>query len=111
MELKLNIYKNREIEKTYSCDTYDLLFGTVEDFLDLIDIDKLQTGTDKEILVLVGKAIPKGMETIKTLLKDVFVGATDDELKRTKVKEIAKLLVEIIKYSIAEIGAGQSRKN
>ena len=37
MNLKLNIYKKREIIKTYESDTYDLLFGTVED-LSLIHI-------------------------------------------------------------------------
>ena len=33
MELKLNIYNKKNIEKTYSTDTYDLMFGTVEDFI------------------------------------------------------------------------------
>lgn len=109
MELKLNIYKKREIEKTYTCDTYDLLMGTVEDFLELINIDELKEGTDTEILVLVGKAIPKGMGTIKNLLKDVFEDLTDEEFKRTRVKDIAQLLVDIVKYSIAEIKIGKEK--
>lgn len=111
MELKINIYNKKEIAKTYTNDTYDLMFGTIEDFMDLINVDELKTGDDKEIIVLVGKAIPKGMGTIKALLKDVFEGMTDEELKHTKVKEITKVLVNIIKSSITEIRKGIDEKN
>lgn len=111
MELKLNIYNKKEITKTYTNDTYDLMFGTIEDFMDLINVDELKTGSDQEIIMLVGKALPKGMGTIKVLLKDVFEGMTDEELKHTKVKEITKVLVNIIKSSITEIGKGIDEKN
>lgn len=111
MELKINIYNKKEITKTYTNDTYDLMFGTVEDFMDLINVDELKTGSDQEIVILVGKALPKGMGTIKALLKDVFEGMTDEELKHTKVKEITKVLVNIVKSSITEIGKGIDEKN
>lgn len=111
MELKINIYNKREIAKTYTNDTYDLMFGTVEDFMDLIKVDELKTGNDQEIVMLVGKALPKGMGTIKALLKDVFEGMTDEELKHTKVKEITRVLVNIIKSSITEIYKGIDEKN
>lgn len=110
MELKLNIYNRREVEKTYINDTYDLMFGTVEDFLELIKIDEMKEISDKEIIILVGKAIPKGMGTIKELLKDVFEGITEEELKHTKVKEITNLLVNIVKSSIIEIEKGIDQK-
>lgn len=111
MELKINIYNKKEITKTYTNDTYDLMFGTVEDFMDLINVDELKTGSDQEIIMLVGKAVPKGMGTIKALLKDVFEGMTDEELKHTKVKEITKVLVNIVKSSITEIRKGIDEKN
>ena len=111
MELKINIYNKKEITKTYTNDTYDLMFGTVEDFMDLINVDELKTGSDQEIIMLVGKAVPKGMGTIKALLKDVFEGMTDEELKHTKVKEITKVLVNIVKSSITERGKGIDEKN
>lgn len=111
MELKLNIYNKKEIEKTYVNDTYDLMFGTVEDFLELINVDEMKTGSDAEIVLLVGKALPKGMGTIKKLLKDVFNEITDEELKKTKVKEITRVLVNIVKYSITEINKGVNTKN
>ncbi|MCI8518667.1 MAG: hypothetical protein HFJ51_00590 [Clostridia bacterium] len=111
MELKLNIYNKKEIKKTYINDTYDLMFGTVEDFLELVKIDEMKTGSDSEIIMLVGKAIPRGMNTIKSLLKEVFEGITDDELKNTKVKEIINILVDIVKSSIVEMKKGMNGKN
>lgn len=111
MEMKLNIYNKRNIEKTYTAETYDLMFGTVEDLVNIIDLDKLQTGSDAEIIKLVGNVVINGMGIVKPLLKDIFNGLTDDELKRTKVKEIASVLVEVMKFTIAEIGKGADSKN
>lgn len=111
MELKLNIYDKKQVIKTYTAETYDLMFGTVEDLLELINIDNLQSGSDVEIIKLVGNVVVKGMNIIKPLLKDVFEGLTDDELKCTKVNEIAKVLVAIVKSSINEMSKGADGKN
>lgn len=111
MELKLNIYNKKQIEKTYTAETYDLMFGTVEDLIDIINLDKIQTGSDAEIIKLVGDVAVHGLDIIKPLLKDVFEGLTDEELKHTKVKEIAEVLVDIVKFSVGEIGKGANSKN
>ena len=111
MELKLPVYNKREIIKTYTNNTYNLMYGTVEDILQIVDIDKLQTPTDKEISMLVIKAVPKSMDTIKELLKDIFEGITDDELRNTQVKDIVKVIIDLIKYSIIEISKGVNEKN
>jgi hypothetical protein len=111
MNLKLNIYKKREIIKTYECDTYDLMYGTVEDFLELIDIDQIKTGNDIEIIKMVSNVCISGMDTVKSLLKDVFEDLTDEDLKNTKISEIATVLVNIVKYSIAEIMKSAKGKN
>lgn len=111
MELKLNIYNKREIVKTYRAESYDLMFGTIEDLVDIIDIDSLKSGDDVEIIKLVGKTVINGMDVIKPLLKDIFDGLTDDELKHTKVSEIATVLVEVMKFTISQITKGQNSKN
>lgn len=111
MELKLNIYNKKEIAKTYTAETYDLMFGTVEDLIDLVNLDKLQTGSDEELIQIVGEAVAKGLGIIKPLLKDIFDGLTDDELRNTKTVDIARVLVEVIKYSINEISKGATGKN
>lgn len=111
MDLILNIYEKREIKKTYVADTYDLMFGTVEDLIELINLDKLQSGSDAEIIKVVGELVMKGLHIVKPLLKDIFDGLTDEELKRTKVKDIASVLVEVVKYSINEVSKGATSKN
>ncbi len=111
MELKLNIYKKKEVIKTYKTETYDLMFGTVEDLIDLIDLDKLDKGTDAEIIKLVGNMLMKGINIFKPLLKDIFEGLTDDELKNAKVSEIATALVEVVKFSVLQIKQGSNGKN
>ena len=51
------------------------------------------------------------MDTIKSLLKDVFEDLTDEDLKNTRVSEIVKVLTQIIRYSIMEITKGKDGKN
>lgn len=111
MELKLNIYNKKEIVKTYTAETYDLMFGTVEDLIDLINLDKLQTGSDVELIKMVSEIVMNGIGMIKPLLKDVFNGLTDEELRNTKTSEIASVLVEIVKFTIAQISKGGNGKN
>lgn len=111
MKLELNVYKNKEIEKTYTAETYDLMFGTVEDFIEAIDLDRLSDGNDSELISAAGSLVTKGLGQIKPLLLDVFDGLTEEELKRTKVKDLIGIVIEIIKYSIAEINGVGTRKN
>ena len=111
MELKLNIYEKKKIVKTYTTDTYDLMYGIVEDFLDITKVDQVKTGSDVELAMIVVKALPKGRETINNLFKDVFDGLTDEELKYTKVKDITNILINIVKSSVLEINKGVNEKN
>lgn len=99
----LNIYKRKEIVKTYEAEAYDLMFGTIEDVADAIDLDALETGTDVEIIKLVGKLVLTNMNLVKDLLKDIFEGLTDKELKHTKVSEIAVVLIEVVKFTISQL--------
>lgn len=111
MDLKLNIYEKKNIVKTYPCETYDLMFGTVEDLLNVIDVDNIQAGDRVELLKAIAKVLAHSMDIVKPLLKDVFEGLTDDELRNTKFKDIVNVLAEIITYSISELMKGNSGKN
>ncbi len=111
MEMKLNIYEKKKIIKTYTAETYDLLFGTVEDLVDILELDTLKTGSDVEVIKLATNVITKGMDIIKPLLKDIFEGLTDDELRNTHVSEIVTVLVEVIKFAINQTTKGQKLKN
>lgn len=106
MKLSLNIYKGREVEKTYTADEFDIMFGTVEDVIKLIDVDSLSGKMDDaKFVTAVLKVVGGSLSEVKTLLKEVFPDVTDDELKRTKIKEIVPLLVDLVKYSFTEIMA------
>ena len=88
--IKLNIYKeNNEVEKTYTAEGYDLKLGTLEDVLDIIDIEKLNDKAE------VTKMALKGMKKIKPLLLDIFPEATSEELNRVKVKELITVVIDV----------------
>lgn len=107
----LNIYEKKKVVKTYEADSYDLMFGTVEDVANAVDLDKLKTGSDVEIIQAVGALVMNSMDTVKDLLKDIFDGLTDAEIKQTKVEEIAAVLIGVVKYTFAKMSKLNSKKN
>lgn len=104
--MKLNIYENKKIIKTYEAETYDLMYGTVTDIVQILDLDKLKNGKDEEILDLIIKLLMNGLDTVNKLLKDIFEGLTDEELKKTKLKEIAIVLMNVVMFTFDQIGSG-----
>lgn len=109
--MKLNVYEKKKIVKTYEADTYDLMFGVIEDVADAVKLDELKSGSDVEIIKMAGNLVLKSMDTVKELLKDIFDGITDEELKNTRVSEIAQVLVDVVKYTLAQLGKGLGQKN
>lgn len=106
----LNIYNKNTIIKTYEAENYDIKFGVVEDVIELFDMDELKKGDDIELIRLVGKTIPKSLGSIKNLMKDIFDGLTDEELRNVKIKEMAQIIVTIIKYALNQISDGINKK-
>ena len=109
--MELNIYENKKIVKTYTAETYDLMFGVVEDVAEAVNLDELKSGSDAEILKLIGGLVLRSMDTIKGLMFDIFEGLTDEEMKRTKVKEVAQVLLDVVKYTIVQLNLGTDSKN
>lgn len=97
MELKLNIYEDGKIKKTYTATEFDLMWGTIEDLTNAIDIDKIDDS------VAVGKMVLGVLPKIKPLLKQIFVGITDSEINCTKVKELVPIFIRAFKYAFSEI--------
>ena len=102
-DLRLNIYNGKTIEKTYVAEEIDIMFGTVEDLLDVIDFDNLSD--EKEVV----KVVIKTLNNLKPFLKQIFDGLTDEEIKRTKVKELVPLFVDIVTYTMEELKALMSK--
>lgn len=111
MEIKLPIYNKKEVVKTYTAETYDIMFGTVEDLIGVLDLDKFTSGDDKDFLKGIALAVPGAFGLIKPLLKDVFDGLTDEEIKHCKLADVIKVIVSIIKFSISQITADATAKN
>lgn len=109
--MKLNIYDKKKIIKTYEVEAYDIKFGTLEDITKAIDLDSLKTGSNVEIIKMAGKLILTNIETFKVLFKDIFDGITDEELKKASLKEMATVIVDIVKYTINELNFGNNGKN
>ena len=111
--MKLNIYEKKEVIKTYETDTYDLMFGTVEDVANALKLDELKTGSDVEIIRMAMNLVMTSLGTVKDLMKDIFDGLTDEELRNTKVKEMAQVLVDVAKYTLElmDIHVPKSEKN
>lgn len=108
MELRLNIYSKerneetgkKEIVKTYTTDEYDLMYGTIEDILTIFDIEQMNDNTAMLKMVI------KFMDQLKPLLKDVFFGLTDEELKCIKVKELVPVVIGILKLAMEQFSDG-----
>lgn len=90
--IKLDIYSEKDktkVEKTYTADGYDLMLGTVEDFMEIIDLDKLDDNME------VAKMVVKAYGKIKPLLKDIFPELTDSEFKRVKVPDLVLTIIQL----------------
>ena len=99
--MKLHIYKNqKEVEKTYEVDNYDLMFGTVEDILGIFD-EIEDMGDNMQIF----NAIRHNRSKLNDLLKDIFPELTDDELRRTKLFELVPVFIGLFGYVKASLGA------
>lgn len=111
MEIKLPIYEGKQVAKIYTAETYDIMFGTVEDLIDAVDMEKFMSGNNNDLVEGVAKAIPKIFGMIKPLFKDIFEGLTDEEIKHTKVKDVAKVIVAIVKFSVSQVVTESNEKN
>ena len=109
--MKLNIYEGKKIVKTYEADTYDLMFGVLEDVADAVKLDKMKSGSNEELVKMALGLVTRSIGTVRDMMKDIFEGITDEELRHTRVSEMGAVIVEIIKYTIAQLNRGISGKN
>lgn len=104
MELRLNIYKGNDIEKTYIANDFRLMTGTCEDVLNLVNIDKLGTNFEDEAFAFeIFKVVLKAFNQFNPLMKQIFEGLTDEEYRRTDIKEVAMVVRDVIKFTIGQL--------
>lgn len=105
--MKLNIYNGNKVIKTYTATTYDLMWGTLEDVAHVVDLENLTAGSNADLVKVVASLALKSMNTVKGLLLDIFDGLTEEEIRNTKIKEIAHVLIDVIKYTLDQMGGDQ----
>ena len=109
--MKLNIYEKKKIIKTYEADTYDVCYGTIEDIGNVLQLDKLETGSDVEIIKMCFSAFKESREIINELFKDIFDGLTDAELKKAHLKEMIDVIIELVHFTFGQLNLGNNSKN
>ena len=72
-------------------------------------LDELKSGSDVEIIKMVGNTVVNSMDTVKGLMMDIFEGLNEEELRHTSVKEIARVLVDVVMYTIAQLNLNKSK--
>ena len=115
MELKLNIYNHGKVVKTYVASDFTLTTGLCEDALKLVDFDRLlasdmdQKGLGIEVLRL----LSNGLDKFRPFFLDMFEGMTEEEFRNTSIKELARVVIEVVNYSVNELNAitGNNEKN
>lgn len=96
--MKLNIYKNqKEIEKTYEVDAYDIMYGTIQDVFAVLDDFDLEDLKNEDQLL---KLVTENRTKLEDLLLDIFSseGLTAEEMRRVKLKELVPLFIELFAY-------------
>lgn len=106
-KMKLNIYnKKREVVKTYECDNYKLMYGTIMDLTKAIDLKEVVKVIDNRnedvnmFISIMTDTIYNALDLIEDILKDVFDGLTDDELRMTNINEIIDVIIELVQTSM-----------
>lgn len=107
MELKLPVYLSekgkRKVKKEYVTDTLFISFGIVEDILGKIDFQDNGDTTEQ--------AIKKAIPFIKPILKEIFEGLTDEELRSCNAMDMIVVAKNIIKYCIELLYGVPDEKN
>ena len=102
--MKLNIYKNQtEIAKTYEVEGYDIMYGTVEDILEILD--SVEGGSEDDML----KAVSRNRDKLNNLLLDVFPGVTKEELRQVKLKDLIPIFSELFQYVAASFDKSETK--
>lgn len=106
--IALNIYDKSDktkVVKVLKTEGYDLMLGTVEDFMAIIDVDKL--GDNAEI----AKMVIKGYGQVKPLLMDIFPDLSDDDFRNVKVNELVITMTQIGHAVVESLSVLKTSKN
>ena len=109
--------KKDDIEKTCTAKDFELSLGICEDVLNMINIDMfegglttLSTESQNELFTTLVK---NGLPFFREMIQELF-DLTDEEVKKTKLSDIVKVVIDIVKYSFSQLASslgGKKEKN
>lgn len=100
MALKLPIYQQGVIEKTYEVEAFRVPYGVIQDVLHIVEVDKLNDE------IAVAGMLMQAIDLINPLLKDLFPGLTDEELRHADLIDIGLVFTDIARYAIEKLSKG-----
>lgn len=106
--IQLKIYDSKDkkkVIKTYEAEGYDLMLGTVEDFMNIIDLDKINDNNE------VAKMALKSYGQLKPLIMDIFPELTAEEYRGIKVPDLIRLIIQIGTSIVESLDFIKSSKN
>lgn len=98
MEITLKIYEGRKVVKEYKAETIDFSFGIIEDVLDALDFENMDSQTE------IAGMIIKASKQLRPLLKDIFDGVTDEEIRNTRMQNLIEVFKGLYMYAMQELG-------
>ena len=121
MEITLNIYKakrkytiSNEVERVATAQDFELTTGVCEDIMNLINIDMFGGGfaalSDESKTEIAMGIIKDGYPMFLEIIKEIF-DITDDEAKRLKIADVARVVIDIVKYSFNQLAKSFGNKN
>lgn len=104
----LKIYDKKQIVKEYTVSELDLSFGLIEDIIDVLDFEHLQTASTMELAAV----LVKGKDQIRPLLMEMY-DVTEEEVRHTHVNNLIAIFKSLFAYISGELGmiAGGSEGN
>lgn len=106
--MKIDIRKRGEIIKTYTADIEDVNYGVIEDVSRIVDLEMLDNITDQEATKLINDIVKTKASEVKSILKEIFDGVTEQELRQVKPRQISAALYEIVVYTANDLVAGMN---
>lgn len=90
--ISLNVRDSEDkskVAKTITANGYDLMIGTVDDFMDIFDMNKIDD--EKEVI----KMVFKSYKQIKPLIMDIFKDLTEEDYRNVSVGDLVAVIPQI----------------
>lgn len=98
MELNLNVYdKSGKIVKTCNAEMIDLEFGTIRSLMEILNVEDIE---DTGALL---RSVYGAWSELTEVLGQAFPEMQYDDWEHVKLKELIPIVIQILKYSFAEI--------